>query len=348
MSLFIDGTSCFSKSEWLKGMEYAKTSWKYTYNRMGESSITKRLERIALGLGIGEPAFKYFLNNEKIKFDLSGRTLWYQSDLNDFMVNSLKIDAKVHFLNEDYKFVQKNFISKTEKDKINHILNNCYCLVPSGKTGQLNKDIYCFVLAEGKWVTKDRLDLFTNYQTSNLEVVHLFWDYKWTNNNTNKTKSDFDPNGKKLGKLKITKADPNDNIKFKLYGTSRHTEFYSEIIEIKKGEKFKYTKGEFDNVFSCSQLLKEPKKQIIVESEKINFSEPIDNWKKLKFQCSKISILGFTSKKDLQIKGISVPRYHKESGFYSDTGTPNLKIKTKDLMPMSEFKKFVNAKQHYN
>ena len=36
---------------------------------------------------------------------------------------------------------------------------------------------------------------------------------------------------------------------------------------MKKGEKFKFTKGEFDNVFTCGQLLGPPTKPIKFSSE---------------------------------------------------------------------------------
>ena len=334
----------FSQESWDKGMEYAKTSWAYTYNRRGTSNIVSRLEKIALGVGIGEPSLGSFLKKDKINYNLSGRTKWYQSDIHDFLINDHKTDVKVIFLNENYKHVQNNFLNKKNNDRINHILNNCECLVPAD---QLNKDIYSFVLAQGKWIRQNENDLFTNNKkkTQNSETIHLFWDYKFIGNNKNKSNPDFDPNGKKLGKLKITKTNSNEHIKFRLYGTSKHETFYSEIVEMKEGEKVKFTEGEFDNVFTCSQLLGEPTKPIQIYSKKVNFSEIINSWTNIKFHCSKISILGFTSLKELQVKSRVVNRYDKETGFYSDTQIPkNLGIRTRDLMSITELKKFTNGK----
>ena len=334
----------FSQQSWDKGMEYAKTSWAYTYNRRGTPNIISRLEKIALGVGIGEPSLGSFLKKNKINYNLSGRTKWYQSDIHDFLINNHKTDVKVIFLNENYKHVQNNFLNKKNNDRINYILNSCYCLVPAD---QLNKDIYSFILVQGKWIRQNENDLFANIKkkTQNSETIHMFWDYKFIGNNRSKSKSDFDLNGKKLGKLKITKINPNEHIKFKLYGTSKHETFYSEIVEMKKGEKVKLTEGEFDNVFTCSQLLKEPTKPIKIYSKKVNFSESINSWTNIKFHCSKISILGFASLKELQIKSRVVNRFDKETGFYSETQIPkNLGIKTKDLIPMSELKKFTNEK----
>ena len=342
MSLIIDVP--FSQKPWDKGMEYAKTSWAYTFNRRGTPNIISRLEKIALGVGIGEPSLASFLEKDKINYDLSGRTKWYQSDIHDFLINGYKTDVKVIFLNENYKHVQNNFLNKKNKDRINHILNNCECLVPAD---QLNKDIYSFVLAQGKWIRDGDENLFSNNKKKiqNSETIHLFWDYKFIGNNRSKSRSDFDPKGKKLGKLKIVKNNPDDHIKFKLYGTSKHETFYSEIIEMKKGEKVKFTKGEFDNIFTCSQLLEPPTKPIKFSSEKIDFAESVNFWTNIKFHCSKISILGFTSLKDLQVKSRTVNRYDKETGFYSDTQIPkNLGIKVRDLRPITDLKKFVNAK----
>ena len=150
----------FSQESWDKGMEYAKTSWAYTYNRRGTSNIISRLEKIALGVGIGEPSLGSFLKKDKINYNLSGRTKWYQSDIHDFLINDHKTDVKVIFLNENYKHVQNNFLNKKNNDRINHILNNCECLVPAD---QLNKDIYSFVLAQGKWIRQNENDLFKKF-----------------------------------------------------------------------------------------------------------------------------------------------------------------------------------------
>ena len=110
MSLIIDVP--FSQKPWDKGMEYAKTSWAYTFNRRGTPNIISRLEKIALGVGIGEPSLASFLEKDKINYDLSGRTKWYQSDIHDFLINGYKTDVKVIFLNENYKHVQNNFLNK--------------------------------------------------------------------------------------------------------------------------------------------------------------------------------------------------------------------------------------------
>ena len=123
------------------------------------------------------------------------------------------------------------------------------------------------------------------------------------------------------------------------------TKHFIQIIEMKKGEKVKFTKGEFDNIFTCSQLLEPPTKPIKFSSEKIDFAESVNFWTNIKFHCSKISILGFTSLKDLQVKSRTVNRYDKETGFYSDTQIPkNLGIKVRDLRPITDLKKFANAK----
>ena len=114
---------------------------------------------------------------------------------------------------------------------------------------------------------------------------------------------------------------------------------------MKKGEKVKFTEGEFDNIFTCSQLLGPPSKPIQFSSKKVNFAESVNFWTNIKFHCSKISILGFTSLKELQVKSRTVNRFDKETGFYSDTQIPkNLGIKVRDLKPITYLKKFANAK----
>ena len=63
MSTIIDVP--FSQKPWDKGMEYAKTSWAYTFNRRGTPNIISRLEKIALGVGIGGPSLASFLEKNK-------------------------------------------------------------------------------------------------------------------------------------------------------------------------------------------------------------------------------------------------------------------------------------------
>ena len=105
----------FNEDAWQRGVDYAMKSIFFTFNRMATSSLHKRAERIAIGIGLGEWSLEHYLNTNKIKPSFGGRTAWFREDKNDFILNDLKTDIKAFHLDENNNFHNKNFFDKKKK-----------------------------------------------------------------------------------------------------------------------------------------------------------------------------------------------------------------------------------------
>jgi len=315
----------FNEDAWQRGVDYAMKSIFFTFNRMATSSLHKRAERIAIGVGLGEWSLEHYLNTNKIKPSFGGRTAWFREDKNDFILNDLKTDIKAFHLDENNNFHNKNFFDKKKNNRLKYIINNCKFLVPVDQFNTITKkDIYFCSVIEGKFLNN-----------SPKKGVHFFWDYKWWKNRT--------PTGGALGRIKIEKSSMDKHIKLRLLGTKKQKEFYEEIIDIKE-KNVVYSKNEFDDLFTCSQIINNPKGKLTISSEKKNISLDIKVWPSLSYQCSNIFLIGWCSRKDIEVNGDRLPRFSKDTGFYQDTKTDNIGISCSNLLPMKELKNYINGK----
>src|ERR1044071_3088744 len=74
------------------GIAYAVRSLAYTYNRMGGSSY-ERLRRIVAGVAV-ELAFRRYLSEQNIPFDVKGATPFTQPDHYDVALGGRRCDIK--------------------------------------------------------------------------------------------------------------------------------------------------------------------------------------------------------------------------------------------------------------
>ena len=78
----------------LKAIDYGGRSIHFTYDRMAYGSLLEnRIIRIVVGIVV-ERAFEDYLREQKINFDISGRTHWRIKDSAEFIINEQKIDIK--------------------------------------------------------------------------------------------------------------------------------------------------------------------------------------------------------------------------------------------------------------
>ena len=315
----------FNENAWQRGVDYAMKSIFFTFNRMASASLHKRAEKIAIGVGLGEWSLESYLNTNKIKPSFGGRTAWFREDKNDFILNGLKTDIKSFHLDENNLFHKRNFFQKNEKDRLKYIINHCKFLVPVDQFNtKTKKDIYFCSVIEGKFLNN-----------SPKRGVHFFWDYEWWRNRTT--------TGGALGKIKIKKTNTDKHIKIRLLGTKKQKEFYEEIIDMKE-KNIVYSKNEFDDLFTCSQILNNPKEKLTISSEKKNIDLDINEWPSLSYKCSNIFLIGWCKRKDIEIYGDRVPRFSTDTGFYGNTMTDNLGISCSKLLPMKNLQKYINEK----
>lgn len=124
------------------GIAYAAHSLPYTYNRMGGSSY-ERLRRIVAGVAV-ELAFRRFLSEQEVPFDVLGATPFTDPDHYDVSLGGRRCDIK------SFLITHREQIAEMKRNP--HILLNAPALVPSDQNaaeGHSNSDIYLFAFLSG-------------------------------------------------------------------------------------------------------------------------------------------------------------------------------------------------------
>ncbi len=331
-------------NSWFKsGLEYALISWTSTFNRMGKPNPYSRLQKIILGI-VAEKAMEQYLITNKIRYDIKGKTKWYEEDRYDIGINGFAIDVKANFLNLDSTYIQsklKNF----DQSKLDWF-TRCHALVPMDQFNPGQKErrthkrdkVYLFPFIEG----------FFNEGQGNDCLVHAFWDYKWLK----RAESKDLPN---LGKLKITYQGDLQKAKLKIYGTTCKNEICIETIDIKSKE-FKTTNN-FFQVLSLEWIGDIPNGILTIKSPILGITETIkplltfslqamengywpveNNWQNIGLHKCKVFLLGWIYEEDFRIIGKEYKRFTKTIEQYQETKVDNWGCVIENLEPIKTLK----------
>lgn len=124
------------------GIAYALHSLPYTYNRMGGSPYD-RLRRIVAGVAV-ELAFRRYLTEQNVPFDVMGATPFTEPDRYDIALGGRRCDIK------SFLITYREQIAEMKRDP--QIVLNAPALVPSDQNaaeGHSDKDIYLFGFLPG-------------------------------------------------------------------------------------------------------------------------------------------------------------------------------------------------------
>jgi len=124
------------------GIAYAVRSLPYTYNRMGGSSYD-RLRRIVAGVAV-ELAFRRYLGEHDVPFDVMGATPFTEPDRYDVSLGGRRCDIKSFLIS------YREQISEMKRNP--KIVLSAPALVPSDQNaaeGHLNSDLYLFAFLSG-------------------------------------------------------------------------------------------------------------------------------------------------------------------------------------------------------
>ena len=130
------------------GIAYAVRSLAYTYNRMGGTSYD-RLRRIVSGVAV-ELAFRRYLSEQNIPFDVKGATPFTEPDHYDVSLAGRRCDIK------SFLITYREQISEMKRDP--GIVLTAPALVASDQNaaeGKLNSDIYLFAFLSGLTATSN-------------------------------------------------------------------------------------------------------------------------------------------------------------------------------------------------
>lgn len=138
------------------GIAYALRSLPYTYNRMGGSQYD-RLRRIAAGVAV-ELAFRRYLTEQNIPFDVKGATPFTEPDRYDVALGGRRCDIK------SFLITYREQILEMKRNP--QVVVNAPALVPSDQNaaeGHSDKDIYLFAFLP---------DLIAASQADLQKVIH--------------------------------------------------------------------------------------------------------------------------------------------------------------------------------
>jgi len=133
------------------GTAYALRSLPYTYNRMGGSPYS-RLRRIVAGVAV-ELAFRRYLSEQNVPFDVKGATPFTDPDRYDVALGGRRCDIK------SFLITYRDQIAEMKRNP--QVVLSAPALVPSDQNaaeGHSDKDIYLFAFLSGL-VTASQDDL---------------------------------------------------------------------------------------------------------------------------------------------------------------------------------------------
>jgi hypothetical protein len=124
------------------GIAYAVRSLPYTYNRMGGSPYD-RMRRIVAGVAV-ELAFRRYLGEQQVPFDVKGATPFTEPDRYDVSLGGRRCDIK------SFLITYREQISEMRRNP--QVVLNAPALVPSDQDaaeGNLESDMYLFAFLSG-------------------------------------------------------------------------------------------------------------------------------------------------------------------------------------------------------
>ena len=333
-----------SEKKWFtSGLDYALISWTSTFNRMGKPNPYTRVEKIILGL-IAENALEKYLIDNKIKYDISGKTKWYEEDRYDIGIKEYAIDVKANFLDLNSNYIQNKF-SNTELTKFDWF-TKCHALVPMDQFNPGQKErrahkrdkVYVFPFIEGYFNETQGTDC----------LVHAFWDYRWLK----RAESKDLPN---LGNLRISYQGKLNKARIIVYGTTCRNTICIETINLDSKEI--KTKNDFFQVLSIEWIGEMPTGTLVLKSPTLGITETIkpllsfslqatpngywpleNNWQNIGLHKCKVFLLGWIYEEDFRIIGKEFKRFTKTIEQYQETKVDNWGCVVSNLEPIRTLK----------
>ena len=193
------------------GIAYAVRSLPHTYNRMGGSPYD-RLRRIVAGVAV-ELAFRRYLTQNDIPFDVKGATPFTDPDRYDVSLGGHRCDVK------SFLITHRDQIARIHRDA--GLLLDAPALVPSDQDageGHYDDDIYLFAFLTALTAASLR-DLQTAIRAGQpTHILHAL-PKPWANPQT------WTP----LGRLSL-KSECDASVTVELGGQTEHREFVSERL----------------------------------------------------------------------------------------------------------------------
>jgi len=297
------------------GIAYACRSLHYTYNRMG-GSLAKRMRRIAGGIAV-ELAFRRYLHENKIPFDVLGMTPFTDPDNYDVSLGGRRCDIKSFILS------RREEIRRLRRDP--EAILDAAALVPADQfaaEGHSDSELYLFAFlfalsAESLEAQRKALEA-----GNPIHLIHVL-PRKWARPRV------WHP----LGKL-VLKSEDEMPLTLELGGQDSEGDFLSEKIELPPRTRVA-VRGEFHTLLYLHPETR-PARRIGVYSPILQetYLVPSSKWSNIYLYGMEILFLGYLTRGEFRRRAAILPAGSRVLQ-YRETRVKNLAVPVRDLRPLA-------------
>ena len=296
------------------GIAYACRSLPHTYNRMGGTNIN-RMRRIVGGIGV-ELAFRRYLSEREIPFDVKGATPFTDPDKYDVSLGGRRCDVK------SFMLTRKEQINELKRDL--NLLLDASALIPSDQfaaTTHHESDLYIFAFLTAL-TAASRADMIRAVGAGNpLHLIHTL-PKDWAK----------PEHWKSLGKLAI-KSESDATLSLELGGQNKEREFISEQLTVKPR-----TRTEVDTDFhslAYAHVKKMPDARIGIHAPTMDetYLIPSRDWGNIQVYGMSVLLVGYLTREEFRKKAREIPTGSRVYQ-YSRTKTKNLGVPVRELKPL--------------
>ena len=298
------------------GITYAIRSLAYTYNRMGGSSHD-RLRRIVAGVSV-ELAFRRYLGEHEIPFDVLGATPFTDPDRYDVSLGGRRCDLK------SFLIMHREKISEMKRNP--QIVLNAPALVPSDQhaaEGHSPYDIYLFVFLSGL-VAASREDLRKVIAGRQPHYLIHAMPESWAR------PSNWNP----LGSL-VIKSESQTTQSIEIGGQDAGREMRTVTLKVPPRTRVKVAEGFYSVAYI--HLQSQPEARIGIHSRALQETHligPLD-WGNIWVYGLDILLTGYLTHEDFSQNASSILPGSRVFQ-YDRTRTKNLAVTVSDLKPLAE------------
>jgi len=298
------------------GIAYAVRSLAYTYNRMGGTSYD-RLRRIVAGVAV-ELAFRRYLSELNIPFDVKGATPFTDPDHYDVSLGGRRCDIKSFLITYREQII--------EMRRNPQIVLNAPALYPSDQNageGHFNNDIYLFAFLSGLVAASQESMKKVVEANQPHYMIHAMPE-AWAR------PGKWHP----LGRLAL-KSDSGVSQIVEIGGQDAGREMRSIVVEIPPGTAIQIADGFHSVAYVHSKTVPNARLGIHSPSRRETYLIGATDWGNIWVYGMDILLAGFLTREEFNQRASFI---HEGARVfqYDRTRTKNLAVDVSELKPVSE------------
>jgi hypothetical protein len=298
------------------GIAYAIHSLPYTYNRMGGSPYD-RLRRIVAGVAV-ELAFRRYLSEQDIPFDVKGATPFTDPDRYDVLLGGRRCDIK------SFLITYREQISEMKRNP--EVVLKAPALVPSDQNageGHSDKDIYLFAFLSGLIAASQDDFGKAIYKDQPYYLIHAMPD-SWVR------PAEWNP----LGAL-VLKSESEETQVIEIGGQDEGREMRTSLVEVPPRTRVKVDDGFFSLAYIHSKSLPSARIGIYSPTHKERYLISAADWGNIWVYGMDILLAGWLTREEFNRHASTITPGTRVFQ-YDRTRAKNLAVPVSNLKPLSE------------